>query len=167
MTAVSLAVRGEGRDGEQMVKNIRFDIIVVYETACVLHSVTLAAHLSLNELECHTESGETLHFSHHLLILEIRGPFVFQSLQGRRYFFIKNLYTNTTHESVKRQPDCPAPSRLTTSISFNLLSFFSMVLWADALLLSYILVPAASSIIDSIWNNRRIIKWLESNRHNL
>lgn len=39
---------------------------------------------------------------------------------------------------------------LTVSISCSLLSFFSMVRCADCFLLSYILVPAASSIIDKI-----------------
>lgn len=40
---------------------------------------------------------------------------------------------------------------LTVSISCSLLSFFSMVRWADCFLLSYILVPAASSIMDKIY----------------
>ena len=42
----------------------------------------------------------------------------------------------------------------TTSISFSLLSFFSMVFWAELFLLSYILVPAASSIMDRIYTDR-------------
>lgn len=40
----------------------------------------------------------------------------------------------------------------TLRISSSLLSFFSMVLWAVIFLHSYILVPAASSIIARIWN---------------
>lgn len=43
---------------------------------------------------------------------------------------------------------------ITDSISFNLLSFFSMSFVVDSRLVSYRLVPEASSIIDKIW-----IKW--------
>ena len=42
-------------------------------------------------------------------------------------------------------------TQLTLSISDNFVSFFSIVFCADIFLLSYILVPAASSIIDNIY----------------
>ena len=42
-------------------------------------------------------------------------------------------------------------TQLALSISDNFVSFFSIVFCADIFLLSYILVPAASSIIDNIY----------------
>lgn len=39
---------------------------------------------------------------------------------------------------------------ITVLISFSLASFFSIVFWAAIFLYSYILVPAASSIMDKI-----------------
>lgn len=47
-------------------------------------------------------------------------------------------------------------SLITVLISFSLASFFSIVFWAAIFLYSYILVPAASSIMDKIWKDRNI-----------
>ena len=130
--AISLEEKREGGGGERIEAKGWLSIVI---------------YLSLNKLESDSKSGETLDLSHHLLVLEIRWAFILQPLQSGCDLLIKNLtgqlaidYKRTFLEGVK----------LTTSISFSLLSFFSMVLWAEALLLSYILVPAASSIIDRI-----------------
>ena len=114
--------------------------------------LSYTAYLCLNKLEGHTESRQALHLSHHLLILEVGRPFIFQPLQSGGDLLIK--YLSCKNNIWINACDCvTTSSRLTTSISFSLLSFFSMVLWAEARLLSYILVPAASSIMDNIWND--------------
>lgn len=63
-----------------------------------------------------------------------------------QYFYIK---TDSYRQTKKNDPG----SR-TVWISFSFASFFSIVFWALIFLHSYILVPAASSIIARIWNRR-------------
>ncbi len=99
------------------------------------------------------------------LVFEVRRAFFFQFRQSGCYFFFQDLQLNRYwvkhHPTVSRQliksnifPNTQELNkcnwRLAVSISFSLASFFSMVFCADSFLLSYSLVPAASSIIDRI-----------------